>query len=637
MERSNQQSSDTSSTAKATAMRASVQNPHGTNYEVAGPMIGGTATPYNRENIEIAKEHLADSVEKISLQDKDQHRPSAEALRETVVSGAATAAHTAGEVGKTVAAGVGAAGAATVTAVKNFFAEKTEKATTTTTTTNNRTHPIADFPRTEVHNIREDQDSTLSTPTVTHTTAGPIVEPIHSTGLDSFQTRSADPYVSSGYSSKLNAHPTSTLNQEYTNRYSYPNTATANPDIARYASSQSHTTTTNPSINSTHDTVPSSTAAKVAAPVVGATSFLGNKASQLGHKAAELGTEAKGAIKDTTNNLTHSTTTSDISRSTSSSYDTIDSNKAIYNPSISSPTTSYTTQSTSTPHNAINTTSSAPLTQKATAPVIGAASSDNNAASNTTSTLGNKLSNIGQKATELGSESKGAVKKNVNNLTSSTTHPSTTAAATSAATTEESVEFPSTTTTTYYDNTTSRPVVNSEEPYIWTTVTSLDPTTKQEEIVSKTVTPVAEPHVIASPKINTHHTNATAAAPMVKNNTVSNEETIKATTSDNYAKTSNNASEIQKTTQSTTSTEKPAAYRGSIPQCGPGEEVVWVKTITTTDYYDDGTPAGRADVVDRRQETINPRDFATVKDGQTVLNNNQPQPQSHQRGTGQHK
>ncbi|KAG0076449.1 Bud site selection protein, Revert to axial protein 1 [Linnemannia elongata] len=46
-----------------------VQNPSGANYQVAGPTIGGTATPYNPENIEVAKEHLAESFGKASLHD----------------------------------------------------------------------------------------------------------------------------------------------------------------------------------------------------------------------------------------------------------------------------------------------------------------------------------------------------------------------------------------------------------------------------------------------------------------------------------------------------------------------------------------------------------------------------------------
>jgi hypothetical protein len=130
-------------------MRAGVQNPSGSNYMVAGPTIGGTATPYNPNNIEAAKEHLADSFATKAT------------INDTVVSRASTAVHTAADVTKTVVAGAAAAGAATVTAVKNLFADKGTPATTTadrtgmnpatTTTTHaamttNKVQPIADFP-----------------------------------------------------------------------------------------------------------------------------------------------------------------------------------------------------------------------------------------------------------------------------------------------------------------------------------------------------------------------------------------------------------------------------------------------------------------------------------------------------------
>ncbi|KAG0253983.1 hypothetical protein BGZ95_006161, partial [Linnemannia exigua] len=34
----------------------------------------------------------------------------------------------------------------------------------------------------------------------------------------------------------------------------------------------------------------------------------------------------------------------------------------------------------------------------------------------------------------------------------------------------------------------------------------------------------------------------------------------------------------------------PESYHGPIPNLQPGEEIVWVKTVTTTDYYDDNSP-----------------------------------------------
>ncbi|KAK3844992.1 MAG: hypothetical protein J3R72DRAFT_436677 [Linnemannia gamsii] len=34
----------------------------------------------------------------------------------------------------------------------------------------------------------------------------------------------------------------------------------------------------------------------------------------------------------------------------------------------------------------------------------------------------------------------------------------------------------------------------------------------------------------------------------------------------------------------------PESYHGPVPNLQPGEEIVWVKTVTTTDYYDDNSP-----------------------------------------------
>ncbi|KAF9122737.1 hypothetical protein BGX30_001810 [Mortierella sp. GBA39] len=39
-----------------------------------------------------------------------------------------------------------------------------------------------------------------------------------------------------------------------------------------------------------------------------------------------------------------------------------------------------------------------------------------------------------------------------------------------------------------------------------------------------------------------------------------------------------------------TASAVPESYSGPVPQVHPGEEVVWVKTVTTTDFYDDKSP-----------------------------------------------
>ncbi|KAG0271477.1 hypothetical protein BGZ95_000704, partial [Linnemannia exigua] len=339
MERSNQQNIDKASSARATAMRAGVQNPAGSNYEVAGPTIGGTATPYNSDNIEVAKERLADSFSKASVQDTTT-TPGDHTLKDTVVSTASTAAHNAAEAGKTVAAGAAAAGAATVSAVKSFFADKGTTATpvdgtttTTRTTTTANAHPIADFPNTEVHNIHK--DSTPSTPPMhTHAATGPIhsvpiqVEPIHSTGLDTRKTSSgnlggsgyrakeADLHATSGVrAAKVDVHPTTTLNQGYNNHHSMTDKITT-PVVGA--------------------------ASAVGAAATGTAAYMGNKASELGNKASEMGADAKDSVEKTVHNMksTSLSSSSDTPKSTTSSYATMDSTKGTYNPSVSSSNTS---------------------------------------------------------------------------------------------------------------------------------------------------------------------------------------------------------------------------------------------------------------------------------------------------------
>ncbi|KAF9092616.1 hypothetical protein BGX29_010376, partial [Mortierella sp. GBA35] len=200
MQRSNEQRSneqnneDQISAARATAMRAGIQNRSGSNYQVAGPTVGGTATPYNPDNIEVAKEHLAESLGKASINDSNYNQPPTttttttgaaagdHTLKDTVISGASTAASTAASATKTVAAGAAAAGAATVaaTAVHNISTQS----------------PNTQSPNTQ---------STNDTPTATHAATGPIhsvpVEPLHSTGLDApkgYKAKEADLHATTG-------------------------------------------------------------------------------------------------------------------------------------------------------------------------------------------------------------------------------------------------------------------------------------------------------------------------------------------------------------------------------------------------------------------------------------------------------
>lgn len=100
-------SSDLNNAVPASALRATSGNPYGYSYQVAGPTMGGIPTPYDSHNVEIAKEHLAQSL---SGEDKDTlnvastghaGRPS---LTENIIQGASTAATGAAATGASVIA-----------------------------------------------------------------------------------------------------------------------------------------------------------------------------------------------------------------------------------------------------------------------------------------------------------------------------------------------------------------------------------------------------------------------------------------------------------------------------------------------------------------------------------------------------
>ncbi|KAG0081312.1 hypothetical protein BGZ93_002729, partial [Podila epicladia] len=102
----NSTSSDPNNPVSASTMRAASGNPHGQSYQVAGPTIGGTPTPYDSNNIEIAKEHLAQSL---NVGDKDTSNNTSghagrSSLADNIIHGASTAATGAAAAGASVIA-----------------------------------------------------------------------------------------------------------------------------------------------------------------------------------------------------------------------------------------------------------------------------------------------------------------------------------------------------------------------------------------------------------------------------------------------------------------------------------------------------------------------------------------------------
>ncbi|KAG0348080.1 hypothetical protein BG004_006135 [Podila humilis] len=115
----NSTSSDSSSSVPASIMRASNTNPYGQNYQVAGPTIGGTATPYDSNNIEQAKDHLNNSL----TGDDHNNPPNAvnTSITDTVIQGASTAASTAASAASTAATGAAAAGVSVIAAARKLI------------------------------------------------------------------------------------------------------------------------------------------------------------------------------------------------------------------------------------------------------------------------------------------------------------------------------------------------------------------------------------------------------------------------------------------------------------------------------------------------------------------------------------
>lgn len=546
-----------------------------------------------------------------------------------------------------------------------------------------------------MHNLQPDTNPIIQTHTQAAT--GPvnpvpiqeIVEPIHSTGLDrtstaasapktGYRAKEADLHATSGVpASKVDVHPTTKLNQGYNTH---------------------HTSTNSPGAIDARPLTD-----KATAPVLGAGAAAAGTAAYLGNKTSGLGSESKETARNASLGTPSSTT---------SSYATMDSTKGTYNPSVSSSThsTSHTSPAAATAsiqpqvahatHHTTTNTSSAPLTEKIKAPVVGAASAIGAAAAGTAAYRGNKAS-----------ENNMPVSSNMT-PTSNTYSTST------------PIDAPLAKPTAY--STTADPATQHAiaDPMIKTTISSINPVTKSEEIKASTVTPVTEPAIVHSPTLDVYQTTTTGNkhssasnvdTPMATNTSSSGPMTEKATgpgigaaaavgaaaagtaaylgnkdsdaknttkettkeTTHTMSTPSNNhtsttypsntttatapimaAGSVPQMTINTTKSQHqqhdpsataneiktadniaaaiPASYHGAVPKVRPDEEVVWVKTVTKTDYYDDGTPTGRADVVDRHQEAIDPSTYSTVKDGQVVYNNANQQHDQQDRGASHH-
>ncbi|KAF9325424.1 hypothetical protein BG006_011096 [Podila minutissima] len=323
--------------------------------------------------------------------------------------------------------------------------------------------------------------------------------------LDRFEAIPETPYTSSGAPKadlhaapgkpavKLDAHPTTTLNQGHNSRRREASTS----DLAM---SKTSTTSSSSSVSSRP------LSEKITAPVVGAAAA--GTAAYMG-KMAKDAKDTKGAFVDSTNTSTYSSKSVTPAPHSTPVINTT----STYAPATTLPAVERTTAKTT----GTTTDPSRPLTKKVTAPMTGAAATVGAATAGTAAYMSNKAKDTMDAATS-------------GNAHNSSSYKTTTTTGTTPAPTTYSKTTP-------------------------TTITS-----------SLGTTPV---QVKSADKIAI-----------------------------------------------------PASYKGPIPKAGPGEEVVWVKTTTTTDYYDtDKGVDTNGDVVETRQNVLDPNSFQTEHNNVTTYVN----------------
>ncbi|KAG0018056.1 hypothetical protein BGZ81_010409 [Podila clonocystis] len=358
---------------------------------------------------------------------------------------------------------------------------------------------------------------------------------------------------------------------------------------------------------------------KIAVPVAGAAATVGaaaaGTAAYIGNKARD----AKDSVVDTANNLTHSTKPAAHTTTTYSA------------PSVNTynaPTTQRTTITTSE--------SSRPLTEKITAPVVGAASAVGSAATGTAAYVGNKTK-----------DAKDAIVGSGNNLTHGNQHAATTSYTAPAAKTS-SYTTPGINASSYSTPTVERTNVATTGPSRPITEKITAPVAGAAATVGAAAAGTAAymgskvkgakdaaagtgnaynsssyttTTPLTTPTVSSYSTHTT---PMNTSSNTTTSGSIPAQAPTSYSKTTTTSSSGVNPMQVHSDkivdkTAIPAAYKGPIPKAGPGEEVVWVKTTTTTDYYDTDKGVDKnGDVVETHQNVLDPNSFQTEHDNVTT-------------------
>lgn len=432
---------------------------------------------------------------------------------------------------------------------------------------------------------------------------------VYDANMDRFEAIPETPYTSSGAPKadlhaapgkpavKLDAHPTTTLNQGHNSR--------------RQEALVSDMTSTSSSVSSRSRPL----SEKVTAPVVGAAAATGT-AAYMGYKAKD----AKDAAVDSTGTSTYSNKSATATPHSTPVVTTASSYTSATTPPVIEDSSIKTT--TAEP--------SRPLTEKIAAPAVGAA------AAGTAAYVGNRA-----KDTTVGSGNN--VTHDQHTTGNYVTHGqhTTTTSNTTPAVNSSSYTTPGISTASY-----STPTVEK---------TTMGSTTPSHPMTGKITVPVAGATAVGTAAYmgnkakdakdsvtgtgNTHDNSSyTTTTPSITpavssysthptpmNASSHTTGAIPAPAPTSYSKTTNTTSSSGATPVQVQSADKiaiPTSYKGPIPKAGPGEEVVWIKTTTTTDYYDtDKLVDTNGDVVETHQNVLDPNSFQTEHDNVTTYVN----------------
>ncbi|KAG9320159.1 hypothetical protein KVV02_004296, partial [Mortierella alpina] len=432
----------------------------------------------------------------------------------------------------------------------------------------------------------------------------------------------ADLHATSGVpATKIDAVPTTTLNQGYHNAKAHDVVTSKTATTASHA----------------HDTRPLKE--KISAPISG-TAIAGTAAAFAGHRAS-TGKEtindpmdpAAAVNASSDHNPTHMSSTSPAAGTLDKTGMNVDTDHSRVGASATSHPTSPTR----------------PLAEKVKAPIVGAAAA--------VAGLGNKMketvSNVTRRRSSTDASKVAATQPAMGTASMGTTMPSTTsssanqtaippmassgttgpafesshamptigattAAGASMAARDMSNRDMSTRDTFAKDNNNNNVHTSSAAPAMTTTYAtpSSTSTTAPKSNISAgnlgTASALGAAAVASTAAYATHQPSAPSHTMNTSNNTTNNTTGYNNTSNTNHAVLNTPGTASKKmgaediTVADKIASAIPTSFHGTVPKAGPGEEVVWVKTVTTTDYYDTMNAQDTVgNVVETRQDAVN--------------------------------